>query len=127
MRFGLREISRKGKQVLLNGRPIFLRGGCDDQLYPESFCPPNSKEFFLKRIKLAKEYGFNYTKSCVEVFTPGIPGRRRRGRLPRLRGDAVRIGSETQHPLQPAAGVSKPCIARSWPTSSNRTAITPRS
>jgi hypothetical protein len=70
MRFGLREISRKGKQVLLNGRPIFLRGGCDDQLYPESFCPPNSKEFYLNRIKLAKEYGFNYTKSCVEVFTP---------------------------------------------------------
>jgi beta-galactosidase len=70
VRFGLREISRKGKQVLLNGRPIFLRGGCDDQLYPESFCPPNSKEFYLRRIKLAKEYGFNYTKSCAEVFTP---------------------------------------------------------
>jgi beta-galactosidase len=69
VRFGLREISTKGTQILLNGQPIFLRGACDDQSYPESFCPPNSKEFFLKRIKLAQEYGFNYTKSCVEVFT----------------------------------------------------------
>ena len=70
VRFGLREIAVKGTQILLNGNPIFLRGGCDDQLYPETICPPASKEFFVKRLRLAKQYGFNYTKSCIEVFTP---------------------------------------------------------
>ena len=32
--------------------------------------PPNSKEFYLKRIRQMQQYGFNYVKSCVEVFTP---------------------------------------------------------
>jgi hypothetical protein len=70
VRFGLREIAVKGTQILLNGSPIFLRGGCDDQYYPETICPPASKEFFVRRLSLAKQYGFNYTKSCIEVFTP---------------------------------------------------------
>jgi hypothetical protein len=69
-RFGLRALRVEGTQVLLNGRPIFLRGGCDDQSYPHTICPPASKEFFLTRLRRAKQYGFNYTKSCVEIFTP---------------------------------------------------------
>lgn len=68
VRFGLREIRVDGFKVLLNGKPIFLRGGCDDQLYPESVCPPASRAFFTDRIRKAKKYGFNYTKSCCEVF-----------------------------------------------------------
>jgi len=68
VRFGLREIRVEGRQIVLNGTPVFLRGGADDQSYPESVCPPASKEFFLKRLRTAKDYGFNYTKSCVEIF-----------------------------------------------------------
>jgi hypothetical protein len=69
-RFGLRELRVKGTQVLLNGRAVFLRGGCDDQSYPHTACPPASKEFYLARLRTAKDYGFNYTKSCIEIFTP---------------------------------------------------------
>jgi hypothetical protein len=69
VRFGLREIKTDGCQVLLNGAPIFLRGGCDDQIYPETVCPPCDKNFFRERIAKAKKYGFNYTKSEVEIFT----------------------------------------------------------
>ena len=69
IRFGLREIRTEASKVLLNGKPIFLRGGCDDQLYPETVCPPADKEFFVERLGHARRYGFNYTKSCVEVFT----------------------------------------------------------
>lgn len=69
VRFGLREIRTAGKQVLLNGTPIFLRGGADDQSYPETVCPPATKDFFLQRLRTAREFGFNYTKSCVEIFT----------------------------------------------------------
>jgi hypothetical protein len=69
VRFGLREITTRQHQVLLNGTPVFLRGGCDDMLHPETVCPPADKEFYRRHIRLAKQYGFNYTKSCVEVFT----------------------------------------------------------
>ena len=69
-RFGLRELRVEGPKVLLNGRPVFLRGGCDDQSYPYTVCPPASKEFYLARLRTARDYGFNYTKSCIEVFTP---------------------------------------------------------
>jgi hypothetical protein len=69
VRFGLREVKTDGFKVLLNGNPVFLRGGCDDHLYPHTISPPPSKAFFLSRIKKAKQYGFNYTKSCIEIFT----------------------------------------------------------
>ncbi len=69
MRFGLRDIRALGTKVLLNGNPVMLRGGCDDHYYPECIAPPASKEYFLKRLRLSREYGFNYTKSCVELFT----------------------------------------------------------
>ena len=70
VQFGLREIRCEDLRIMLNGKPVFLRGGCDDHVYPETVCPPASKEFYLRRLKLAKKYGFNYTKSCMEVFTP---------------------------------------------------------
>ena len=69
VRFGLREIRCEGLRILLNGRPLFLRGGCDDHVYPATLSPPASKEFYLARLRKAKQYGFNYTKSCMEIFT----------------------------------------------------------
>ncbi len=70
LRFGLREIRARGFHVLLNDRPVFLRGGCDDHLYPQTVCPPADTAFFRKRIAQAQRCGFNYTKSAVEIFTP---------------------------------------------------------
>lgn len=69
IRFGLREIKTQGDKILLNGRPVFLSGGSDIHVYPETVCPPASKEFFVQRIKKQKCYGFNYTKSCVDIYT----------------------------------------------------------
>lgn len=69
VRFGLREIAVKGRRVLLNGTPVFLRGGCDDHIYPETVCPPADVNVYRERIRKAKQYGFNYTKSACEVFT----------------------------------------------------------
>jgi beta-galactosidase len=68
-RFGLREIRTEGKQVILNGKPVFMRGGCDDHIYMDTVAPPADKAYYLRNIKRMKEYGFNYTKSCIEVFT----------------------------------------------------------
>lgn len=69
-RFGMRKIEVKGGKILLNGEIIFLRGYGDDHIYPETVCPPQDKDFYRRRIKTARDYGFNYVKSCVDVFTP---------------------------------------------------------
>jgi len=61
-RFGLREISIKGPHILLNGRRIFLHGYGDDSVYPETVAPPADKAAYVKRLKLARAYGFNHVR-----------------------------------------------------------------
>jgi len=70
IRFGMREIATKGTKFLLNGRPVFLRVFGDDQLYPDTLCPPADKEWYVSRLKRARQYGMNGAKSCVETLPP---------------------------------------------------------
>lgn len=58
-RFGMREITAKGSQLLLNGKPFYLRGFGDDNVEVLTGAPPASKEVYLERLRLAKSYGFN--------------------------------------------------------------------
>jgi hypothetical protein len=58
-RFGMREITTRGNALLLNGRPLYLRGYGDDNVEVLTGVPPASKDEFLKRIRQAKEFGFN--------------------------------------------------------------------
>ncbi len=69
VRFGLREVRCEGLRVLLNGKPVYLRGGCDVSNYPETIAPPAFKDFYVKRFQQAEKYGFNYTKNACEVYT----------------------------------------------------------
>jgi len=57
--FGLREISKQGRTLLLNGKPLYLRGYGDDNIEVLGGFAPASKEELLKRIKLARSFGFN--------------------------------------------------------------------
>jgi beta-galactosidase len=68
-RFGLREMRTEGKRILLNGKPIFMRGGCDDQIYIDTVAPPADRAYYVRNVRRMKDYGFNYTKSCIELFT----------------------------------------------------------
>jgi hypothetical protein len=58
-RFGMREISIRGNVLLLNGKPLYLRGYGDDNVEVLSGTPPASKEVFLERLRLARGFGFN--------------------------------------------------------------------
>jgi hypothetical protein len=58
-RFGMREISTRGSQLLLNGKPLYLRGFGDDNIEVLGGVPPASKSIYLERIRRAKSYGFN--------------------------------------------------------------------
>lgn len=68
IRFGMREISVNGTKFFLNGRPLFIRAFGENQYYPDTLCPPAAKEWYLSRLKLAKQYGMNAVKGCVEAL-----------------------------------------------------------
>jgi hypothetical protein len=58
--FGMREIRREGKYILLNGKRIFLRGRTDSANYPLTGYPPMDRQAWLKYFKLLKSYGINH-------------------------------------------------------------------
>ena len=58
-RFGVREITTQGNVLLLNGKPLYLRGYGDDNIEVLTGVPPASKEVYRKRLELAKSFGFN--------------------------------------------------------------------
>ena len=68
IRFGMREISVSGTKFYLNGKPIFLRAYGEDHYYPHTLCPPADKAWYVERLKLARQYGLNATKGCVETI-----------------------------------------------------------
>ena len=45
--------------LLLNGKPLYLRGYGDDNIEVLTGVPPASKEVYRKRLQLAKSFGFN--------------------------------------------------------------------
>ncbi len=58
-RLGLREVTTRGRQLLLNGKPLYLRGYGDDNVEVLTGVPPASKQVYLERLRLARSFGFN--------------------------------------------------------------------
>ncbi|MDX9972079.1 MAG: glycoside hydrolase family 2 TIM barrel-domain containing protein [FCB group bacterium] len=69
-RFGLRTIEIQGTNFLLNGKKYYMNGYGDDCVYPETICPPSDKEYYLKRLRLIKSYGFNHVRHHSHFVTP---------------------------------------------------------
>ena len=58
--FGMREFSTSGRELLLNGEKIFLRGKHDGMIFPLTGAAPTDIESWLQVLKTAKEYGINH-------------------------------------------------------------------
>jgi hypothetical protein len=74
--FGLRTIAR-GKygnepfeRVLLNGKPIYLRGALDQSYNPQGIYTAPSDEFLRKDIELAKSVGTNFLRIHIKPEEP---------------------------------------------------------
>ena len=74
--FGIRTIAR-GKfngsdfeYVLLNGKPIYLRGVLDQSFNPDGIYTAPDDEFMENDIKLAKQAGFNMIRIHIKVEEP---------------------------------------------------------
>lgn len=62
VRFGMRTISVKGHDFVLNGKKIALRGTLDCGIYPLTGYPPTDLETWLKTFRTVKEYGLNHVR-----------------------------------------------------------------
>ena len=58
-RFGFRQFTTRGSTLLLNGKPLYLRGYGDDNVEALTGFPPSSRKVIVERLKLAKNFGFN--------------------------------------------------------------------
>lgn len=58
--FGLREIGTRGKQFTLNGRPVFLRGTLECNIFPRTGYPSMEVEEWARLFRIARSYGLNH-------------------------------------------------------------------
>jgi beta-galactosidase len=70
-RLGLREITTDGRQLLLNGRPVFLRGYVDCCIFPQTAYPVWDLEEYRHQFRIARSYGFNHVR--LHSWTPPEP------------------------------------------------------
>ena len=59
---GLRSFVADGKQLKLNGEPIFLRGTLECCIFPLTGTPPTDEDGWLKVFSTAKEWGLNHLR-----------------------------------------------------------------
>lgn len=60
IRFGVREITTKGTQFVINGRPTFMRGNLHCGAFPLTGYFSTEREYWEKIINTSKEYGVNH-------------------------------------------------------------------
>jgi len=62
IRFGLREITTRGPQFLLNGRPVFFRGALDCCVFPLTGHPPTDVKSWRKILRTVQAHGLNHVR-----------------------------------------------------------------
>lgn len=62
VRFGMRDIRREGKKMMINGRQLSLRGTIDCAIYPMTGYPPTDRETWIKNFKTIRGYGLNHVR-----------------------------------------------------------------
>jgi hypothetical protein len=62
VRFGLRTVAAEGRQLTLNGHPLFLRGTLDCASFPKTGYPPTDVAEWRRIIRIAKDHGLNHIR-----------------------------------------------------------------
>ena len=62
VRFGLREVRREGRRLLLNGRPLFLRGALDCAIFPRTGHPPTDPAEWRRILGTIRAHGLNHVR-----------------------------------------------------------------
>ncbi len=67
-RFGFVKLSTEGKRFLINGEPYYLRGTGDFLSNPETGCPDTDRERWRHKLRVLRDYGYNYVR--CQSFVP---------------------------------------------------------
>lgn len=62
VQFGLREVRREGRRLLLNNRLLFLRGALDCAIFPRTGYPPTDEAEWRRIFGTIKSYGLNHVR-----------------------------------------------------------------
>ena len=68
--FGFRSVEARDGQILLNGKPIYMRGALDQDYYPDGIYTPPSLEFLEDQARKAKHLGLNLLRCHIKVPDP---------------------------------------------------------
>ena len=68
--FGMRKVEYKDGMVLLNERPVYIRGALDQAFYPDTVYVAPSEDYIKNEITLAKKMGFNLLRKHIKVEIP---------------------------------------------------------
>ena len=60
--FGMRGIGVDGRQIMINGRPVWMRGTVENCCFPETGYPPMDEESWLKIFRKCQSYGLNHMR-----------------------------------------------------------------
>ena len=60
--FGMREIKTQGNRILVNGRPVFLRGDLHNGEFPLTGYPATDVPSWLRVLGIMKAHGFNHVR-----------------------------------------------------------------
>ncbi len=60
--FGMRNIRVDGTQILVNGRPVFLRGTLESCIFPDTGYPPTTIAEWARIFAICKAYGLNHVR-----------------------------------------------------------------
>jgi hypothetical protein len=69
-KFGFRSISTQNGQILLNGKPFYMRAALDQDYYPEGICTPPSVAFLEDQLHKAKALGLNMLRCHIKIPDP---------------------------------------------------------
>ena len=60
--FGLRDIKTNGRQLTINGRPLWIRGTVENCCFPETGYAPTNTEEWIQVLQKCKDYGINMVR-----------------------------------------------------------------
>ena len=69
-RFGMRHVETRDGQLILNGRPVYMRRALDQDLYPDTISTPPSREYLDEQLRLAREMGINLLRCHIKAPDP---------------------------------------------------------
>ena len=60
--FGMREFKVVGKQICINGKPVFLRGTLECAIFPKTGYPATDETAWLRIFKICRAHGLNHMR-----------------------------------------------------------------